>query len=101
MLASYRTVGPFNQTKRLRPSSCLPFPGRSQTLQAWERSWSGKAKTAPRIWVATGCLCPALCWIKLSSNNLYTYIEGCWCSDHFEGCVASFTSVLSKSSKDA
>ena len=24
----------------------------------WERSWSGKAKTAPRIWVARGRLCP-------------------------------------------
>ncbi|KAI3680722.1 hypothetical protein L6452_35496 [Arctium lappa] len=30
----------------------------------WERSWSGKAKTAPHIWVARGRLCPdggALC----------------------------------------
>ncbi|KAF3653201.1 NADH-ubiquinone oxidoreductase chain 5 [Capsicum annuum] len=24
----------------------------------WERSWSGKAKTEPRIWVARGRLCP-------------------------------------------
>ena len=32
--------------------------GRSRTLQVWERSWSGKAKTAPRIWVARGRLCP-------------------------------------------
>ncbi|KAB5511274.1 hypothetical protein DKX38_030069 (mitochondrion) [Salix brachista] len=26
--------------------------------EVWERSWSGKAKTAPRIWVARGRLCP-------------------------------------------
>ncbi|KAG4906093.1 hypothetical protein JHK84_032620 [Glycine max] len=26
--------------------------------KVWERSWSGKAKTAPRIWVARGRLCP-------------------------------------------
>ncbi|KAK7322018.1 hypothetical protein VNO80_35202 [Phaseolus coccineus] len=27
-------------------------------IVVWERSWSGKAKTAPRIWVARGRLCP-------------------------------------------
>ncbi|QHO50972.1 Transposon protein [Arachis hypogaea] len=32
-------------------------------------------------------------WIKLSCKNLYTYIEGHWCLDHFEGCVASFKFV--------
>lgn len=32
--------------------------GRSQTLLVRERSWSGKAKTAPRIWIAWGHLCP-------------------------------------------
>ncbi|CAE5979354.1 unnamed protein product [Arabidopsis arenosa] len=43
----------------------LPTPGhhsmsgrRGDILDVWERSWSGKAKTAPRIWVARGRLCP-------------------------------------------
>ncbi|KAK8499203.1 hypothetical protein V6N12_076053 [Hibiscus sabdariffa] len=31
---------------------------RGDILDVWERSWSGKAKTAPRIWVARGRLCP-------------------------------------------
>ncbi|KAG7528117.1 NADH:quinone oxidoreductase/Mrp antiporter membrane subunit (mitochondrion) [Arabidopsis suecica] len=42
-----------------------PTPGhhsmsgrRGDILDVWERSWSGKAKTAPRIWVARGRLCP-------------------------------------------
>ncbi|KAJ3668691.1 hypothetical protein LUZ61_022845 [Rhynchospora tenuis] len=45
--------------------------GRSRTLQVWERSWSGKAKTAPRIWVARGRLCPdgGALWGRGSSNR--------------------------------
>ncbi|RYR73475.1 hypothetical protein Ahy_A02g007825 [Arachis hypogaea] len=39
--------------------------------------------------------------IKLSRNNLYTRIEGYWCLNHFEGHVASVTSLLCKSSRDA
>ncbi|RYR31065.1 hypothetical protein Ahy_B01g055845 [Arachis hypogaea] len=35
----------------------------------------------------------SLNWIKLSCKNLYTYIEGHWCLDHFEGCIASFASM--------
>ncbi|CAN1186823.1 hypothetical protein LINPERPRIM_LOCUS11062 [Linum perenne] len=31
---------------------------RGDILDVWERSWSGKAKTAPSIWVARGRLCP-------------------------------------------
>ncbi|GJR35832.1 NADH dehydrogenase subunit 5 [Tanacetum coccineum] len=31
---------------------------RSKNQRKKERSWSGKAKMVPRIWVARGCLCP-------------------------------------------
>ncbi|GKA78971.1 NADH dehydrogenase subunit 5 [Tanacetum coccineum] len=34
------------------------FRSKNQRKKVWERSWSGKAKTAPRIWVARGRLCP-------------------------------------------
>ncbi|MED6186157.1 hypothetical protein PIB30_064088 [Stylosanthes scabra] len=51
--------------RRYRLDPLLPTPGhhsmsgiRGDILDVWERSWSGKAKTAPRIRVARGCLCP-------------------------------------------
>ncbi|CAN6801305.1 unnamed protein product [Brassica oleracea var. botrytis] len=56
----------------------LPTPGhhsmsgrRGDILDVWERSWSGKAKTAPRIWVARGRLCPdgGALWGRGSSNR--------------------------------
>ncbi|QHO48640.1 uncharacterized protein DS421_1g07150 [Arachis hypogaea] len=43
----------------------------------------------------------SLSWFKLSCKNLYTRIEGCWYLDHFEGRIASFTSLLSRSSTNA
>ncbi|KAL8538536.1 hypothetical protein ACS0TY_000524 [Phlomoides rotata] len=45
--------------------------GRSRTLQVWERSCSGKAKTAPRIWVARGRLCPdgGVLWGRAQPNR--------------------------------
>ncbi|GJY23793.1 ATPase subunit 9 [Tanacetum coccineum] len=34
------------------------FRSKNQRKKVWELSWSGKAKMAPRIWVARGRLCP-------------------------------------------
>ncbi|RYR57422.1 hypothetical protein Ahy_A05g023162 [Arachis hypogaea] len=58
-----------------------------------EEKWKSKISPTEKTNPIAGLNCLA--------RILYTHIEGCWCLDHFEGRAASFTPLLSNSSRDA